>query len=159
MLDGHPVHRGQVLYHRNLRRTGGVVTAAAKAEDCYVVVRTSQGAESTVLVHELRWTMHPHDVEHVEFIRMAHEKLGIRAENIDIQDFRFWQMGRASAAQDAADADRYRKLRKAINHLGRLPTTLQELIRVAAGSSADGIDAAVDEMRDYRKDAKPGGPF
>lgn len=55
-----------------------------------------------------------------------------------------------SAEEDKLDAERYRKLRKAINHLGRLPTKFDEFIRITAGSNAAGIDAAVDEMQDYR---------
>lgn len=55
-----------------------------------------------------------------------------------------------SAEEDKLDAERYRKLRKAINTLCRLPTKFDEFIRITAGSNAAGIDAAVDEMLDYR---------
>lgn len=55
------------------------------------------------------------------------------------------------AELDRIDADRYRKLRAAINHLARLPERLREFIAVTAGSNEQGIDEQVDDMLDYRK--------
>lgn len=55
------------------------------------------------------------------------------------------------AELDRIDAERYRKLRAAINHLARLPERLREFIAVTAGSNEQGIDEQVDDMLDYRK--------
>lgn len=49
------------------------------------------------------------------------------------------------------DAERWRKLRAAIYHLGRLPTKLEKLIQVTAGSNEQGLDDAVDAIKDYRQ--------
>ena len=54
------------------------------------------------------------------------------------------------AELDRIDAERYRKLRAAINHLARLPTELRDFIAVTAGSNAQGIDEQVDQLLDYR---------
>lgn len=54
------------------------------------------------------------------------------------------------AELDRIDAERYRKLRAAINRLARLPESLREFIAVTAGSNAQGIDEQIDDMLDYR---------
>lgn len=109
-VAGRPVVRGDVLYHRDLPRTGGRVTAEFVAEGNWVTVRTQNGAVPKVRVSDLSWSPHPEDVLRLVCAEQAHQE---RSEVVSDRDFRFWLRGRenaAASAQDVLDAKRFRKL-------------------------------------------------
>jgi hypothetical protein len=67
-IDGKPVYRGDILYHRDTFRTGGVVKAEFKAEGEYVTVRTvGAGAVPTVKVSELSFEIHEETKQQLKF--------------------------------------------------------------------------------------------
>ena len=57
-VEGRPVFKGNVLFHSDIERTGGRVTAefdGDEASDGYVTVRSDNGAVPTVRIKSLTW--------------------------------------------------------------------------------------------------------
>ncbi len=97
-VAGRPVVRGDVLFHRDLPRTGGRVTAEFEAEGDTVVVRSPNGAVPRVRVSELSWERHPEDVLREQFLAQLREKMPLHSRNRapTDRDFQMWLLGRQS---------------------------------------------------------------
>lgn len=97
-VEGRPVSRGAVLFHRDIPRTGGRVTAEFKPEGDFVVVRTLNGAVPSVRISELSWAQHPEDVLRKQFLDelRAHKPISSRNRYPTDRDFQMWLLGRKS---------------------------------------------------------------
>lgn len=101
LVEGKPVYRDDVLYHQDVYRTGGRVSAEFKPCGDTVTVRSDNGAVPSVKVKDLSWTIHQDTID-----RMAFDKQ-IRANNLygpfhrfDERDYKMWQLGRQFAASE-----------------------------------------------------------
>lgn len=61
-VEGRPVYRGNVLFHPDVRHTGGRVTAEFSSEGEEVRVRADNGAVPIVKILELSWSVFPESV-------------------------------------------------------------------------------------------------
>lgn len=93
-VAGRSVVRGDVLFHRDIQRTGGRVTAEFEAQGEFVTVRSNpSGAVPTVRVSDLSWERHPEDVLREQFIEKSRDKGIWRTTE---RDFQMWLLGRSS---------------------------------------------------------------
>ena len=95
-VEGRPVARGDVLYHRDVNRTGGRVTAEFPADGEWVTVRSTNGAVPSVRVTDLSWECHPEVKLRRQFLRQARDAGMVRTTE---REFEAWMLGRESAAQ------------------------------------------------------------
>ena len=71
-VEGRPVYRGDILYHPDINRTGGRVSAEFPAEGDFVTVRTATndnraGAVPTVRIEDLSWELSQETKDRMKF--------------------------------------------------------------------------------------------